>query len=160
MMEIAYNTDPKPHREVVLKEEDIHCEHEVGIKIHGFPDRVERLEDGTCVIVDYKTGNKIKHKPNDPNTCLQVLIYAYLMEQEGYKVSGCEYRYIRLGQTVKCAWDEETKHGLSEILANFKHDMRCGEFYTYEPDPEVKESDAIDPCKFCKFGTVCDKEAR
>ncbi|MBR2550678.1 MAG: PD-(D/E)XK nuclease family protein [Clostridiales bacterium] len=36
MMESAYNTDPKPHREVVLKEEDIHCEHEVGIKIHGF----------------------------------------------------------------------------------------------------------------------------
>lgn len=160
MMEIAYNTDPKPHREVVLKEEDIHCEHEVGIKIHGFPDRVERLEDGTCLIVDYKTGNKIKHKPNDPNTCLQVLIYAYLMEEAGYKVSGCEYRYIRLGQTVKCAWDEYTKSGLSEILANFKHDMRFGEFYTYEPDPEIKESDAIDPCKFCKFGTVCDKEAR
>ena len=97
MMELAFDKDP--HREVVLKEEDIHCTHETtGIKIHGFPDRVERLDDGTCLIVDYKTGNKVKHLPNDENSCLQVLIYAYLMEQKGYKVSKCEYRYIRLGQ--------------------------------------------------------------
>lgn len=158
MMENAYNTDPKPRREVVLKEEDIHCEHEVGIKLHGFPDRVERLEDGTCLIVDYKTGNKIKHIQNDPNTCLQVLIYAYLMEKMGYKISSCEYRYIRLGQTVTCDWNEDTKNGLAMVLNQFKHDMRFGEFYTHVPNPDDK--DAIDPCKFCKYGTVCDKEAR
>ena len=158
MMENAYNTDPKPRREVVLKEEDIHCEHEVGIKLHGFPDRVERLEDGTCLIVDYKTGNKIKHIQNDPNTCLQVLIYAYLMEKKGYKISSCEYRYIRLGQTVTCDWNEDTKNGLAMVLNQFKHDMRFGEFYTHVPNPDDK--DAIDPCKFCKYGTVCDKEAR
>lgn len=158
MMEIAYTTNPK--REVVLKEEDIHAEHEVGIKLHGFPDRVERLEDGTCLIVDYKTGNKVKHIPNDPHTCLQVLVYAYLMEKEGYKVSGCEYRYIRLGQTVTCAWDEESKSGLSQILAEFFHDMRFGEFYRNKTDAEIEDPDAIDPCKFCKYVPICDKEAR
>ena len=158
MMEIAYNTNP--HREVVLKEEDIHCEHEVGVKLHGFPDRVERLEDGTCLIVDYKTGNMVKHIPNDPHTCLQVLIYAYLMESKGYKVSGCEYRYIRLGQTIKCAWDQESKEGLSEILAEFKHDMRFGEFYRNLTDEEFEDPNAIDPCKFCKYVPICDKEAR
>ena len=158
MMENAYNTDPKPHREVVLKEEDIHCEHEVGVKIHGFPDRVERLEDGTCLIVDYKTGNKIKHIQDDPRTCLQVLIYAYLMEHEGYKVSGCEYRYIRLGQTVTCAWNDEMKAGLSSVLAEFKHDMLNGQFQLNYITEENKDSNTIDPCKYCKYGSVCGKE--
>lgn len=158
MMEVAYNTNPK--REVVLKEEDIHAEHEVGIKLHGFPDRVERLEDGTCLIVDYKTGNKVKHIQNDPHTCLQVLVYAYLMEKEGYKVSGCEYRYIRLGQTITCAWDEESKSGLSQILAEFFHDMRFGEFYRYKSDAEIEDPDSDDPCKFCKYVPICNKEAR
>lgn len=158
MMENAYNTNP--HREVVLKEEDIHCNHESGIKLHGFPDRVERLEDGTCLIVDYKTGNKVKHKQDDPYTCLQVLVYAYLMENAGYKVSGCEYRYIRLGQTVTCTWDEDAKGVLNDILLDFKHNMRFGEFYAHEQDPELNDPDAIDPCKFCKYGSVCGKEAR
>ena len=157
MMENAYSTNPK--REVVLKEEDIHCMHETGIKIHGFPDRVERLEDGTCLIVDYKTGNKVKHVENDPYTCLQVLVYAYLMENAGYKISGCEYRYIRLGQTVKCAWDEETQRGLSEILAEFKRNMRFGEFRLNVLSEEDIKEGANDPCRYCKYGSVCGKEA-
>lgn len=156
MMENAYNTNP--HREVVLKEEDIHCVHETGVKLHGFPDRVERLDDGTCLIVDYKTGNKIKHLQDDPYSCLQVLVYAYLMENEGYKVSGCEYRYIRLGQTVTCEWDEDMKESLTSFLVDFKREMRFGEYYRRELDDE--DSELNDPCKYCKYGSVCGKETR
>ena len=156
MMENAYNTNP--HREVVLKEEDIHCVHETGVKLHGFPDRVERLDDGTCLIVDYKTGNKIKHLQDDPYSCLQVLVYAYLMENEGYKVSGCEYRYIRLGQTVTCAWDDDMKDSLTHFLVDFKREVRFGEYYRRELDDE--DSELNDPCRYCKYGSVCGKETR
>ncbi|MBR1671074.1 MAG: UvrD-helicase domain-containing protein [Butyrivibrio sp.] len=93
MMQTAYRMDPK--RRVVLSEEDIECIHESGVKIHGFPDRVEKLDDGTHLIVDFKTGRRVKHASDDIDTCLQVLIYAYLMEKKGYKISGCEYRYLR-----------------------------------------------------------------
>lgn len=155
MMELAFDNDP--HREVLLKEEDIHCTHETsGIKIHGFPDRVEKLDDGTCLIVDYKTGNRVKHQPDDPQSCLQVLIYAYLMEQKGFKVSKCEYRYIRLGQKVECAWNEDTKNGLHNVLMGFKGSMLGGDFHLATDIP-ITDPDAEDPCMFCKYSSVCGR---
>lgn len=96
MMKTAYPM--APHRKVILKEEEIHCEHESGVKLHGFPDRVEELDDGTCLVVDFKAGRDIKHTPDDIDTCLQIVLYAYIMEQKGYKISGGEYRYIQRGR--------------------------------------------------------------
>ena len=150
MMETAYEMDP--HREIALQEEDIHCVHESGVKLHGFPDRVEKLEDGSYLIVDFKTGRKVVHKDDDIESCLQVLIYAYLMEQHGYKVSGGEYRYLRLGQTVTCKYDDDMKNQLSEKLEKFKDCMLSGDF----PIPAADEEN--DPCKYCKFGSICGKQ--
>ncbi|MBP3278772.1 MAG: PD-(D/E)XK nuclease family protein [Butyrivibrio sp.] len=149
MMETAYEMDP--HREVVLEEEDIHCVHETGVKIHGFPDRVEKLDDGTYLIVDFKTGRKLSHVQDDIATCLQILIYAYLMEQKGFKISGGEFRYLRLGETVTCKYDDEMKNALKERLNFFKESMEKGEF----PLPESEEG--ADSCKYCKYGAICGK---
>lgn len=145
MMENAYETDP--HRKVVLKEEDIHTMHPSGVKLHGFPDRVEELEDGSVLIVDYKTGRNVKHTENDFYSCLQVIIYAYLMESLGYKVSGCEYRYIRRGQTVTCKYDDEMRSRLNDCLELFKQMMLAGDF----PCGYA--------CDYCKYEGICGKEA-
>ena len=114
MMETAYEKDT--HRKIVLEEEDIYCTHESGVKIHGYPDRVEKLDDGTYLIVDFKSGRNIKHVQDDIGTCLQVIIYAYLMEQKGFKISGGEFRYIRRGETVSCKYDDEMKQKLFDKL--------------------------------------------
>nr|MCR5340042.1 PD-(D/E)XK nuclease family protein [Saccharofermentans sp.] len=154
MMEIAYNMDP--HREVVLEEEDIHSVHETGVKLHGYPDRVEKLDDGSYLIVDFKTGRSKSHEQDDINTCLQIVIYAYLMEQKGFKVSGGEYRYIRLNETVTCKYNQEMKNALSDKLSEFKRCMEAADF----PIPELaisRADDDPDPCVFCKFGTICGK---
>jgi CRISPR/Cas system-associated exonuclease Cas4 (RecB family) len=151
MMETAYEMDP--HREVVLEEEDVHCVHESGVRIHGFPDRVEKLDNGTYLIVDFKTGRSVKHVQDDIETCLQVLIYAYLMEKKGFKISGGEYRYIRLGETVTCKYDNEMKNALLERLNSFKEAMVNGEFPVPDPE-EIKENN---PCKYCKYGNICGK---
>lgn len=150
MMETAYGMDP--HREVALQEEDIHCVHESGVKIHGFPDRVEKLDDGSYLIVDFKTGRKLSHNEDDIETCLQILIYAYLMEQKGYKVSGGEYRYLRLGETVTCKYDDEMKKLLCERLESFKEHMLNGDF----PIPEINEEN--NPCQYCKYASICGKQ--
>lgn len=141
IMENAYKSDP--HREVILKEQDIHCTHSTGVKLHGFPDRVEKLEDGSLLIVDYKTGRNVYHTEDDIISCLQIVIYAYLMESMGHKVSGGEYRYIRLNQTIKCRYDEEMKEKLSVLLGKFKDMMTSG----YFPCGEA--------CGFCKYGEIC-----
>lgn len=147
MMKTAYEGDP--HREVVLAEADIECKHSTGVNIHGLPDRVELLDDGTCLIVDFKTGRKVKHIENDFMTCFQVIVYAYLMESMGYKVSGAEFRYIRLGRTVKCKYDKEMKDNLKYALTQFKEKMEAGEF----PCCNSLE----DSCNYCQYLGVCNK---
>ena len=150
MMETAFEMDPQ--REVALKEEDISCTHESGVRIHGYPDRVEKLEDGTYLVVDFKSGRTITHVQDDISTCLQVIIYAYLMEQKGFQVSGGEYRYIRLGETVTCRYDEDMKRQLYERLEQFKSSMQSGSF----PAAGTAE-DGDDTCRYCKYKAVCGK---
>lgn len=156
MMETAYIMDP--HREVVLKEENIHCVHESGVKIHGFPDRIEKLDDGSYLVVDFKSARSIGHVQDDIDTCLQIVIYAYLMEQKGFKISGGEYRYIRLGETVSCKYDDEMKQQLFDKLTVFKNHMETADFPI--PDNAYEENRAKedpDPCKFCKYAMICGK---
>lgn len=154
MMVTAYEMDP--NREVLLKEEDVQCTHESGVELHGYPDRVERLEDGSCLIVDFKSKRRIDHVQDDIDTCLQVVIYAYLMEQKGLKVSGAEYRYIRLGETVSCQYNEEIKQKLSEKLEYFRECMENGEFPLAEQP--VESDSGNDPCRYCKYGEICGKQ--
>ena len=140
MMESAYDKDF--HREVVLKEEDIYCDHPSGIRIHGYPDRVEKLDDGTYVIVDFKTGRNVKHKKDDINTCLQVVLYAYLMEQQGLKVSRGEFRYLRTGETITCVYDDAMKLSLDTVLTNFKNGLENFSFESIAGAAEASSEEA------------------
>ena len=152
MMDSAYNMDP--HREITLEEEDIYCTHESGVKIHGFPDRVEKLDNGTYLVVDFKSGRSVKHVQDDIATCLQVIIYAYLMEQKGFHVSGGEYRYIRRGETVTCRFDKDMKQKLSDRLTLFKNSVQSGSF----PAANASE-DGENPCKYCKYRSICGRDS-
>ncbi len=154
MMSTGY--DMEPGNEIMMKEEDIECLHESGVKIHGFPDRVEKLKDGTYCVVDFKTGRNVEHIEDDVNTCIQVLIYAYILEKtRDIKVSTCEFRYIRLGQTVSCRYDDEIKAGLNEMLLEFKECMEKGEF---EIPTDISDKDVErETCRYCKYGDICGK---
>lgn len=125
LMGTAYGMET--HREVFMKEEDIECVHECGLRIHGFPDRVEKLDDGTYCVVDFKTGKEVEHVENDPSTCFQALIYAYILEKtKGIKVSRCEFRYLRLGETVPCVYDDDSKKQLNDMLNYFMYQLKHG----------------------------------
>lgn len=150
MMETAYNMDPR--REVVLKEEDVHSFHESGIKLHGLPDRVEKLEDGKYLIVDFKTGRNIEHLEDDIDTCLQIVVYAYLMEQQGMEITGGEFRYTKLGKTISCKYDSVMKAKLNDKLTVFKQHIESGEY------PCASEfNGSNDACNYCKYCEICGK---
>ena len=156
MMETAYKTDP--HREVVFSEEEVRCTHESGVGIHGFPDRVEKEDDGTYIVVDFKTARQKKHDEDDIETCLQNVMYAYLMEQNGFKISGTEYRYIRLGESVFCKYDDEIKGKLFEKLTKFREHLEAADFPIPAEAYEENRSDGDpDPCAYCKYGMICGK---
>ncbi len=144
MMGNAYDMDP--HNEVLASEEQQIFRHSCGILLKGYPDRVERTPDGKYIIADYKTGRKIKHQPHDIHTCLQVVVYAYLMEQLGVPISHCEYRYLRDRKTIPCRYDADMKQQLNEKLLEFKNALLSGEF------PVAANADA---CKYCTLGNIC-----
>jgi CRISPR/Cas system-associated exonuclease Cas4 (RecB family) len=157
MMKNAFKTNSK--NRVVSAEEDYrhrYPDDDGGFMwIKGKPDRVEetaeRDEAGnvTYLVADYKTKRRTDHKPNDINTCLQVVLYSWLCKQEGMNVTKAEYRYLRLGKTVSCVIDPGILGELGKKLIEFKHAMETNEF------PRDKGNDN-ENCRYCKFKDICD----
>lgn len=139
----AFRSDP--HNEVISAEEYFTAEHPSGITLFGKPDRIEKTSDGKILIADYKTGRKINHRENDPVSCIQVLIYAYMLEKQGYEVSGGEYRYLRSNVTVKLDYSDSTKKALNDMLCQFKNALDNCDF------PANKNS-----CKYCGLASACN----
>jgi RecB family exonuclease len=149
MMQNAFETDPG--MDIVLSEEKKTVTHPAGVTLRGIPDRVERTKDGRYQIVDFKTGRSLKHNQDDIATCLQVLIYAYMMEQSGYEITGCEYRYIRSRKTVTCRYDEEMKAKLAERLTEFRGALVSGDYPCAESE---------DSCRWCKLSSICGRNRK
>lgn len=143
---IANAYDMDPHNEVLGAEEKKECLHESGIVLYGYPDRVEKTAEGEYIIADFKTGKKIKHNPDDPAACRQVLIYAYMLEKDGKPISRCEYRYLRDAQVIPCKYDDAMKAALNEDLVKFKNDLESGNF---------SKTDKKENCTYCKCRPIC-----
>ncbi len=149
MMMKAYDQDMELEKDVLSSETKYSFEHPSGVRLFGFPDWLERLKDGSCIIGDFKTKRRVEHREDDIDSCLQVVIYAWLCEQAGFKVSRGEYRYLRLGRTVPCAYDGAMKDRLSEKLESFKLAAQRGEFHR---DP----GDDSENCRYCGFADICE----
>ena len=146
MMKTAYETDP--NNTVVVSEEKLECTHSSGIRLAGYPDRVEQISDNEYIIADYKTGKKISHKEDDIDTCLQTVIYAYMLETQGKTISSCKYRYLRNGITITCNYNADMKDKLNEKLKEFKNSLDTGDF----------RAEKKDACKYCKVKSICDEQ--
>lgn len=147
MMANAYDQDPK--NEVLSSEEKQTFLHSSGILLEGYPDRVEKTSEGEYIIADYKTGKRIIHQANDIDTCLQVVIYAYIMEQKNIPISRCEYRYLRDGVTVPCRYDDSMREKLNDKLLVFKNALTTGQF------PVAEKGSA---CTYCKLANICGRD--
>ena len=147
MMKIAHEN--APGNKVVFSEEKKSCVHSTGILLEGYPDRVEKIGDDDYIIADYKTGKNIAHEENDINTCLQAVIYAYMLEQQGMHITECQYRYLRNGMTIHCRYDDDMKSRLDAKLQELKDALDTGNF-PYGGDKDV--------CKYCKIKHICDKQ--
>ncbi len=152
MMQTAYRTDPG--NEVISAENEYSFTHPCGVKLRGFIDRVEKEPDGTFIVADYKTKRKIEHEKDDINTCLQVVIYAWLCEQAGNPVKRCDYRYIRKGKTISCSYDDLRKTELKEKLEVFKEALTTN---TFPRNPGKNDEN----CRYCTMNDICfwDEEA-
>ena len=125
-----------------------------GIGIYGYPDRVEVDKNGKYLIADYKTKRRYEHVEDDINTCLQVVLYAYMMshrKENRLPISYCTYRYLRYSTPVNCVYNSDMERQLNEKLMEVKDTLDSG----YFPCAENEEN-----CKYCKFASICGKDKR
>ena len=143
MLEKAYDTDPG--NEVVLAEESLMIKHPSGITLKGRPDRVEKKKDGSYIIADFKTGRRIKHENDNVRSCLQAILYGYMVkEQYGYNITGVEFRYLRHGKTVSCFYNEHAEANIFDDLSEMKNAVDSSLFMydnTY--------------CSYCDYAEIC-----
>ena len=150
MCEKGYRQDPG--NEVIASEKREYCDC-YGVKLKGFPDRIEKDPQGKYLIPDFKTGRNLEHDADDPVSCLQFLLYAYMTEKEtGHEVSYCEYRYPRLDTIVRCEYDDDNKNELAACMVQFRHALKTNNFPCAEKE-EQKEA-----CRYCHYAAICGKE--
>jgi len=117
-------------------------------RLVGRMDRVDKLDDGTVVISDYKTSNKDSQDKADEEVkkSLQLAIYALAYQAEtGRLPEKLELRFLEFGLRASLKPDEKyiTKKR-DEILAAATG-IRAGDFH---PTPGFH-------CKFCAYHSVC-----
>lgn len=88
-------------RHIVPEGLELHLEASMGeFTLRGIVDRLERLDDGSLVITDYKTGRS----PRDNQTkerMTQMMLYAWLCrETYGDRPSALRLMYVRDGKTI------------------------------------------------------------
>ena len=126
MMDTARREDPG--REAVLAEQEMHSTHPCGLKLRGRPDRVEADGNGRYIVVDFKTGRRVVQEQNDPHSCRQALIYAWMLQQAGMPPAYCEYRYLRRSGSVLCETHPMMMKQLEEDLIRFHDGLKNGDF--------------------------------
>lgn len=129
-------------KDVISAEHNYEAIHKTGVKLKGRPDRVET--DG--ILVDFKTGRNIVHEQNDLETCVQVIVYAWLCEQAGLNIDTCEYRYLRRDKIVTCEYGEYIKDQLTEKLELLANCAKTNEW-------RIKGK-----CKYCDYEGICQSK--
>lgn len=146
VMSAAYNFDIKNSSKIEFSEKFLKAKHEPsGLTLIGRPDRVE-VDADAITVVDFKTGKTIKHEQNDPKTCLQILIYAFLCEQnnQSTKINKGEFRYLRNSGVISCAYDNDAKAAMDEILKEFSEGLHNLNFERCNKH-----------CNYCTYSDIC-----
>ena len=158
MMSNGYDMEIYEKSPSVLKEEDVFTTHiPSGLKIHGFPDKVVRLSDGSYKVIDYKTGNYIRHNVDKKESLIQGALYSYILENgrnklnlygnKKIKVTEFVFRYLKnkvnVSSSDKCHNIKEYLEYLDEILLRMAESIKTGKFN--------KNGD----CSSCFYASVC-----
>lgn len=135
----------------VLSEVSINKTNVYGLYFGGQFDRLEKTPEGKYIVIDYKTGKKMRHKDSDPITCVQGLIYAYLIENgtdyngnyitdngNRIKIDECQFLYPEYGKSVSIKWNDKTKHKLKELIQGVVEDIKSGAALKYNRNSKSK----------------------
>ena len=98
-------------------------------------DRIEKDKFDKYILVDYKTGRRVTHKKEDVVSCIQGLIYGYLInhsdkyKKRGIKIDRIEFRYPDSGDNIPITYNQEHEDALIEKCNEFKSAIENNELF-------------------------------
>ncbi|WP_419949885.1 PD-(D/E)XK nuclease family protein [Candidatus Palauibacter sp.] len=126
------------------------------LRLCGRIDRLDRGGDGTCHVLDYKSGGTPTAPKFDDATALQGVLYAQVLADRGYEMGSCRYRSIkhrgrpfdrglvRFGETryeealsMALSIPSRVRRGCFEAVASWK-----GGWAPWDPPPEIRRNEA------------------
>lgn len=130
------------------------------ITFKGFIDRIDKNEDGTYTIYDYKTGSAktatmISPDGEHSDYYHQIGLYKYLYEQTtGRKVR--ETGFIFPEDYEKNLTVEFTEDEIKAIIQTYLDAVKSIKNYDFAPIENRKKEK--DTCKYCAYKEFCDQE--
>ncbi len=113
--------------------------------VTGRIDRIDKLDDGTYEVIDYKTGTSKKGAKLDKD--LQLSLYGLAARDLfGLKVSQLSLYFLEDNQKVSTTRSDEQLNQCADELKELFDEIRSSEF---APDPGFA-------CSFCDYRQICD----
>ncbi|MDO8584403.1 MAG: ATP-dependent DNA helicase [bacterium] len=114
--------------------------------LKGKIDRVDKLPDGSVVVLDYKTGTAKEKLETEEKE--QLYLYQIALEEKGLKVGRLAYIYVM--DWVFMDVEPLTGSDRDAFLTKIEERMDAILKSDYQPSPEPFT------CKYCDFKNICD----
>lgn len=130
----------------------------IGVTVDGAPlfgilDRLDRDEDGSLTIVDYKTGG-LPNRNYDSQTFANAELYAALCEAElGEQPKKIRLMYVAEGESIERNVTDVLVRARSQTAANAW--VKINRFYDVGEFPATP---SVRACRFCSFKDLCRSE--
>jgi putative RecB family exonuclease len=121
-----------------------------GAPLFGILDRLDRDDDGSLTIVDYKTGG-LPNRSYDSQTFANAELYAALCEVElGEKPTKIRLMYVAKGESIERTVTDVNLRARSRSAADSWE--RINRFYE---DGEFPAKPSVNACRFCSYKDLC-----
>ena len=133
----------------IKTEESVYYNYSDVLRIGGRFDALVKNHEGKYFIIDYKTKLRLEHEEDDPVSCIQALLYAYILEHQKEKIV-CDkvyYEYLRFpNKYVSCYYNDEARAFIEELLERLDDYIRNANYPCDSND-----------CNYCPFKGFCGK---
>lgn len=120
------------------------------LDIYGKADLIEE-NSGELIVIDVKTGRRVKQSDQDVKSCIQGVLYCVLLENQAnpLPVKGGHYLYPRNQRVVVCDYNKPVKEKAIDLVDQGLSSIESGLDWKTD-DKKV--------CNYCPYDSICKEK--